>query len=354
LNRIELFETRDTDPSNDIDADNLIEQAMVDEDGDAESDGLSPYHTDPDPQYDTDGNDISPHKKFLRTPGEGFEYLQFETKGESLLADHETSTLDPTYQHTDGYEKLLLRALDPDMKDIENITSDPQLLVTPRVFHIHNDVKTAMYRLNRANPAKYHSRELAQMFGLSLIRTQAILKLQWIEEKFVEEHGYQLEGEQRDADKMQTHDVQLAQWDPVVFNNVTREGRTAFVDEGELEILRKLEKSRNDRYWKREARLIDEEKAMYATGQLAYGAPAPNLPPPMPLHPTAIKHRKARWETVLTVIDEQKKGNFRVAVRDRSGLLREPNEAEFKRVRRRERAPKAFFNHVAYEMNEKI
>jgi hypothetical protein len=209
-----------------------------------------------------------------------------------------------------------------------------------------------MYRLNRANSAKWHSRELATMFGLSLIRTQAILKLQWLEEKYVEEHGYNLAGEANDADMMQTHDVQLAQWDPNVFNNITREGGVAFVDEGELEILRKLEKQRNDRYWEREYRLIAEERAMYATGQLAYGAPAPNLPPPMPI--SAKKHRKARHETVLTAIDDQKKGNFRVATRDRHGVLREPNEEEFKRVRRRERSPKAFFNHVPYQANQKI
>jgi hypothetical protein len=92
-------------------------------------DEISLFHTDENEEYDTDGNPLTAHKKMVRTPAEGFKYLQFETVGESLLPDHDLSTLDPSYQHTDSYEKLMLRALDPEMKDIEKLTSDPELLV---------------------------------------------------------------------------------------------------------------------------------------------------------------------------------------------------------------------------------
>ena len=190
------------------------------------------------------------------------------------------------------------------------------------------------------------------MFGLSLIRTQAILKLQWMEEKVVEEEGYDTDGEAMDAHMEDHFDVQLAQWDPNVFDNLSKEGEVDYVSEGDLEILRRIEKQRNDKYWKREEYEVLKEKAMYETGQTAYGAPAPGMPPPEKL--SDVKHKAARHITVMTAIDDAKRANYRVAVRDRTGALREPSEEEFLRVRRREKGRKAFFNHVPYTYGEKI
>lgn len=351
IDRIEIFKTRDTDFSNEVDVQNLFNEHHASApDPHGIGDDIDQFHTDSDPDYDEQGNTIPPTKKIGKNPV-GLKMLQLETENEARLPDSDLATLDTNYTHLDKFEEMLLNNLDPELEEIGKLSPIPDPIEAPRVFHVAQDVKEAMFRLNRAKPGQYHSRELARMFGLSVIRTQAILRLQWIESERVEKYGYNPHAVGVDADMENVHMVPLAQWDPNCFENINKNANAEYVDEGDLELLRRIEKQRNDKYWRKEERLALKEQALYKAGQLAYGSPAPTLKPPKPL--SDEKLNPARYDTVLTVLDDSKNGNFRVAVRDRNGNLREPNEEEFKRVRLREKGKYAYFNHVPFTYGEK-
>lgn len=83
-----------------------------------------------------------------------------------------------------------------------------------------------------------------------------------------------------------------------------------------------------------------------------YGAAPDPMPLPMKLSDKVT--RRARYHICLTDVSDFKNGNYRISVRDKCGVLREPDEKEFLAVRRREQCKYGLFNHVAYAFEEKI
>lgn len=317
--------------------------------------GFKEDHTDSDPEEDEDGNDIDllhGNKKMT----EGQAYYQVQDRQEGIFGDDEKVQVDAQYQHLDKYERMIVDALKHGSKEEEetvDIAGGAGVgLEAPKVFAIHTDVKEAIHRLHVTNPVKYHSRELARMFGLSVVRTQAILKMQYLEEQMVEKFGYNIEDEFNVFEMEELFKVELAQWDPEFFDNRKFTGVSGAANDGELEILRRIEKQRVDKYWKKHEHEALKEQADYQAGRAQYATNMPALPPPMPLQKT--KQDKARAHVVLTDITDAKKGNYRISVRDTNGLLREANEVEYRRVRFREKSSHQFFNHVPYKFNEKI
>jgi len=260
----------------------------------------------------------------------------------------------PTLRRGNEEERTMLENLDPGMNFISSYTPIPSPFPQPRIFHLDSDVKEAIWRFNRMDPKKYHSRKLAAMFGLSIVRTQSVLRLQYLEEQIAQEIGYDTELEIFEAEVEEEFDVTPAQWDPEFFNEMKLKGgnfagRQEYVDEGDLAILKRIERQRVSKYWNEyEMEILLEQNSR----KNAFGAMENPLPPPVQL--SSLKHRKQRYPVVLTEIADRRNGNYRIAVRDRQGVLREPDDAEFKRVRRRERGAKAYFNHIPYQFGEKI
>merc|ERR1712127_99569 len=126
----------------------------------------------------------------------------------------------------------------------------------------------------------------------------------------------------------------ISKWDPDVYP-LRKFGTTHYVSDEDYQLYKKIENARKARFWSIKDFRIRKEQMQSLRGR-AFGAPP--LPPPAPqvlsdevLHPM-------RYDLVLTDIGGIKKNNFRIAVRDRDGQLREPNEDEFKRVRFREKS----------------
>lgn len=346
---------RDTDPTNEKD----VAAALVsggEGGGGPEDEALGTLdHTDSDPDQDEDGNFLQPEDKVDRIP-EGLDFLMLKHKEAVGLSEHESTGVDPRYDHLDKNELTMLKAMDPGLKHIANLCNIPDPLEGPRVFYVPYEVKDALYRLNKLDANLYHSRKLASMFGLSVVRTQAILTLMWYEEH---EYGKEvMDGQERFDNAFMEHEhaeyfkPEAAQWDPErFFENLKTEGKRGFADEGELASLLKIEKLRNSGYWNLREDQILKEKAL----KKPYGEPAPGLPPPSLLRAQdkGTNNKKIRHTVVLCDTSGKKKGNYRIAVKDKSGALREPNNEEFLKVRGGPYA-KTFFNHVPYKYNEKI
>jgi len=354
IERMEIMGTRDTDATNELDVANALLSTQAG--GENEGETLSDFHTDSDPEYNEFGDPIQPWEKFGKNP-EGLEFLQLKDKpGGARVSDEELSQVDPQYEHSDHAEVTMMENLDPTMEDIEKLSPKPDPIEGPVIFRIPRDVKETIFNLNKISPTKYHSRKLAQMFGLSVVRTQAILKLQYMEDQMINSTGVDPFAAMADAEAEHIFKPQPAQWDPDLFfeNIETFGGRvldSKTGDDGELEYLRKVERQRNDRYWKREEREVLKEQAM-AMRKGMYGADP--LPLPAPLKLSDVVQGKTKHTVVLTDISDFKKGNYRIVARDGEGNLREPNEAEFKRVRFRERCTWEFFHHKPYAFGEKI
>lgn len=283
-----------------------------------------------------------------------WEALKFKTKQYDAMPKDLQTFFDPTLRRGNEEERTMLENLDPGMKFISAYAQIPSPFPQPRIFHLDSDVKEAIWRFNRMDPKKYHSRKLAAMFGLSIVRTQAVLRLQYLEDQVAQEVGYDTELEVFEAEIEQTTEVTTAQWDPEFFNELKTQGgsfagRQEYVDEGDLAILKRVERKRVSRYWNEyEMEVLLEQNSQ----KHAYGALDNPMPAPIPL--SAQKNPKQRYPVVLTEISDRRNGNFRIAVRDKNGVLREPDDAEFKRVRRRERGAKDYFNHIPYQFGEAI
>jgi len=283
-----------------------------------------------------------------------WEALKFETKQHDAMPPELQTYFNPQLRRGNEEERAMMENLDPGMKYISTYTSIPSQFPQPRVFHLDSDVKEAIWRFNRMDPKKYHSRKLSAMFGLSLVRTQSVLRLQYLEEQVALEVGYDTELEVFDQEMEETFDVTVAQWDPDFFNEMKRKGgnfagRQEYVDEAELAILKRIERRRVSKYWNEyEMEILLEQNSQ----KHAFGAMDTPLPPPVQLSPQ--KSHKQRHPVVMTDITDSSNGNFRVAVRDKHGVLREPDDSEFKRVRRREKGNKEYFNHVPYQFGETI
>lgn len=304
LDRLMLPKTRDLDVMEPDDMDSLFfkENNDLEQNEDDE-------HTDSDLEFDDNGNPI-PSKDRLDQMPEGLKMQMYEHINTAAM-DDDLNTIDNKYKHLDTYEKSLLEQLDPMMKS-QIAKLCPKPLEGPRVFHVDSEVKEAIYRLNRVSPTKYHSHLLAQMFGLSLKRTQAILKLQWMEEQILKEQGIAPEDMVRECEVEEYFKPDKAQWDPEYFENLTSQGEAAYVDEGDLAIMRAIEKQRVSKFWNMRERMILKEKAM-ASLKGAYGAPEPALPAPQVLSDKV--QRPSRHTVVLTNIGDLKNSNFRIAVR---------------------------------------
>jgi len=310
---------------------------------------------------DTEEYPVAPKDKKLRKDTHDFpvrledwEALKFEAKQHDAMPAELQSYFNPQLRRGNEEERAMMENLDPGMKYISTYAPIPSPFPQPRVFHLDSDVKEAIWRFNRMDPKKYHSRKLSAMFGISLVRTQSVLRLQYLEEQIAQEIGYDTELEVFEAEVEESMDVTVAQWDPDFFNEMKLRGgnfhgRQEYVDEAELAVLKRLERQRICKYWNEyEMEILLEQNNQ----KHAFGAMDNPLPPPVQL--CAQKNPKQRHPVVMTDIADSRNGNYRIAVRDKQGVLREPDDSEFRRVRRRERGNKDYFNHVPYQFGETI
>lgn len=314
-----------------------------------------PMMSDSEADDEENGIEVDPLKPSrLNRQIEGIERAMYRTTGDSSLDSEEQYVYDPDYRASDTVEYDVLRNLDPTLADIRKLPGESQKglepRLSPRVIYIKDEVKEAIFELNSTDPAKYHSRYLANMFGLSVARTQAILKLKFIEKT----EGYETEGEMADAEVEDRSRAEYYQWDPETFHqNYKNIPKNAAVDEGELALLRNLDNLFASRYFEKTKIQIAQEVLDTKNKGGFYGAPDTSTPP-APRRLSEHKQRESRHHLRLTDLSEAKQGSFRVAVRDKSGVLREPSNQEFKQVRRREKHPKAFFNYTPYQSGQRI
>lgn len=282
------------------------------------------------------------------------------------------------YKHLDINEAEFRKNVDPIGDDLPNI----QPLEFPEVYMIAEDIKTAIFKLNMVDPVKYHTRKLSSMFKLSVPRVKAILLLKYREWQISEESGLMemfgadwaealsrvtdddTEGDyEEDFDEGRsvysgqdlhsameeefTPHNKLAQWDPPVPPIMLKNTDGRFVDEGDLFMLKALEKKKRARYWKGEDIKIQQEKARAAEGdKKPFGAP--NVASHDATVLSTQVHEPSRYTVCMTDISCIKDAEYRIAVRDMNGTMREPTEYEFNWVRKREKHKKDFFRYRPY------
>lgn len=211
-----------------------------------------------------------------------------------------------------------------------------------RPWRLSDKVKMKMYELHRHSPTVWHARTLAPLFKISAARADAILKLQALEWKY-REMGFPLWGDNEELDSFWPEANSF--WDqphvPVLYNNAP----VNFADEVEVYDIIERTKKRQDRLKNLADRLTDVEKE-YHREMGAYGADIPERRTPEKLDNT--EYHPSRFNWVMTDISDQANFNYSIAVRDRSGELREPDQHEFDIVRKREKRMQDPFYYVQY------
>lgn len=307
-------------------------------------------------QIDVDGKRFSPAETREDRVGDIREYFLFNTD-EPLIDKVDTEAIDPLATPNDLHMKEFYEKMDPRLKQLLDL---PEKEDAPSEKDIQDKVKETIYKLNYMDPVKYHSHRLAAMFALSVTRVQAILRLKFLkydimkQPNFHEENAELIRQNRDQAAEWDTEGWPLSKWDPEQYP-VDANPVSHIVDEQDYQLYKRIENSRQARFWSVKDFKIRKEQAR---SKLAGPEGRPYGAPPMPLpEPRNISDQKQiplRYNLVLTDIGGMKKNKFRIAVRDRTGHLREPNDEEFKRVRFREKSKKGFFNHIPYKVGESI
>jgi hypothetical protein len=283
--------------------------------------------------------------------GDEIDDQDYASETRDHVWDEARDQFDAEYQHSSKDERAFLRTLDP-----FNRHDRPRVQVRPEVLAIHGATRKAMWKMHSKDPVKYHSRKLAAMFGLSLNRTLAILRLKALEhdiEKAYERLGPGFDTEREFSKNLGqewaelAYGVGLAQWEPEapVGHGIIEPG-LHFVDDLGLMGLRALEKAKRNRFLSVQERMAKQEQLLNAIhGPIGTRPEKPFVPQPVDPEATPQSPNRVNWQ--MTDISSAKRGRneFSICVRDKDGTLRHPTEPEFVLVRRREKSSRDFFNH---------
>mmetsp|Transcript_40004 Transcript_40004/g.78646 ORF Transcript_40004/g.78646 Transcript_40004/m.78646 type:complete len:402 (+) Transcript_40004:213-1418(+) len=285
--------------------------------------------------------------------GEVGDFLTFRSQDPLIEEENTDISRLPGGVLSDYEENEFFGSMDPRLKDLLNL---PTPTPHPPTTMISDKTKDAVYRLNNIDPVKYHSHRLAAMFGLSLARVQAILRLKFLasdlmsrekDKKLIADNLKRASEEQFEATSDRTP---LAQWDPDYYT-IQKNAEAFVVDDRDAILLKKVENARQARFWSVKDHKIRREQAQAAKGR-AFGAPPLPLPSPQKLSENTV--HPMRYHLVMTDISGQKKNKYRIAVRDKDGHLREPDDAEFRRVRFREKSARSYFHYIPFKVGDNV
>jgi hypothetical protein len=230
-------------------------------------------------------------------------------------------------------------------------------------YRLSEQSKRQMYDMHREDPTRYHARTLAPIFGVSTDRAYAILVLQALEFK----------AEQMGLPSMETPELakgRLLRWpardnvfDPGMPLLSKPSADFRFADDESILTLEETQRRRQVKLMNKRDRLIETDADYYKhagfIGEKGGVKPKGEKVDVMNLdtvqkQPAQLDDSVAhptRWDWVMVDISDSANSNYSIAVRDKNGLLREPNSEEFSQVRKTERTKREPFYYVQYQQH---
>lgn len=271
--------------------------------------------------------------------------------------------VDNDYVYKDEDEAKLLSVLDPTQLDQRN--QDRYTTTALPSTPLSDRVKFTMWVLHKKDPAKWHPRSLAQLFKLSVDRTQAILLLKSVEERtrelglpvfddFDDDHSWgpmnddnvsdsdsEIPGEGSESSDMYWADTI---WDPNPMAHVKNGPEFTFADDNEILDIYEKERKRDNRLRERGEKMGVLEGEHF--GRYGHIGARKTYKKPEKLDQSVTHSNRHHW--IFTDISDKKNTNYSIAVRDKKGTLRTPTAKEFNMVRKMEKAATQPFFYVKY------
>jgi len=306
------------------------------------------------------------------------EYQDLKRKGEDYLANNETDPamwakwqdrafrranfldLDPfgpantderrafddNYFFLDEEEYAYRKRVDPStdhQKPLTALTYVEPYDEQPTVmrFDLSEETQSVLYMLHRSDPVKYTPRALAHKFQLSAKRVKSTLLMQAIHYRMMENgvihplmHNYT---EERALDDL-LHPSMPMIHDPPQFQ-IQRLPDYRWVREDDMHRVLAEERAIEERFLSRSARLDLAEQRYYEKyGYL--GRDVPDAAPAMLLDERLMS--PSRHSLVLIDTSELPASRFSLAIREKTGRLREPDETEYHYIRKQEKGTHPF------------
>lgn len=280
------------------------------------------------------------------------------------------------YYYDDAEDHLLRAHLDPGQ--VSQTTADmwePELVRGD----LSRRTRRAIYKYHVLDPVKWSPRKLSEMFGINLNYIHGVLNLEAIKERLTA-RGFPivrsefLEFMASDLYDMPTHDIApyireawkdfeavehdiIEQdlvdfvWTPDLQANRRHWEDVRFEDEYVTMELENQERARHQRWLSRRERFqLSEQRKFAFQGPVGSSAPANYQPQLLDEN----LRRPSRHKTMLVDYSDLKNANYRVAVQDRAGRVREPNVTEYEWIRKRERNRHSRFNYVKWNQHRKF
>lgn len=263
---------------------------------------------------------------------------------------------DDRYFHFDEEDYAFRKRVDPDSDHQKPLSMETRYNIherqqVPIRYDLSDDAIELLYLLHRSDPAKWTPRALARHFKLSVPRVRGHLTMQSIHYRMMEQnvpHPLAFDFDEDTALEELIRPTRLAIHDPP---NLPRADLPdwRFVKEEDMSKVIAEDQAVQERFLSK-SQLADKRESEYFARAGAIGVPSQKAAAP----PAILDERlvaPARHGMVFVDLSEAKADRFAIAVRDRSGILREPTPQEFYFVKAREKGTHRF-QYIQYHKEQ--